>query len=111
MLAGFSQGGAIALNAGLRYGASLAGIMALSTYLPMPEQAGAEADDANAATPIFMAHGEYDPVVPMGLAERSRDFLDARHYPIEWHTYPMEHSVSPEQLADIGEWLARVLGQ
>jgi len=110
VLAGFSQGGAIALHTGLRHAESLAGILALSTYLPLAEKLPAEASDANAAVPVFMAHGIEDPVVPLSLAEGSRAALEARGIRPEWHTYPMPHSVCAEEVAAIGEWLSARLG-
>jgi phospholipase/carboxylesterase len=109
VLAGFSQGGAVALYAGLRHPKRLAGILALSTYLPLLDTLAAEAHPANAALSIFMAHGRVDPVVPLGLAEESKDALLARGLPVDWRTYPMPHSVSAEEIADIHTWLLRVL--
>jgi len=109
-LAGFSQGGAIALQAGLRHAQQLAGIMALSTYLPLPDSLQAEASPANRATPIFMAHGTQDPVVPYSKGADSRAVLDGLGYQVEWHEYLMPHSVCMEEIADIGAWLTRVLG-
>jgi phospholipase/carboxylesterase len=109
VLAGFSQGGAIALFAGLRHPERLAGILALSTYLPLPTTLAAEAHPANAAVPVFMAHGTYDPVVPLALAEESRRVLADQGVSLEWHTYPMAHSVSPDEVAAIGGFLRRVL--
>lgn len=109
ILAGFSQGGAIALHTGLRHKKRLAGIMGLSCYLPLDEQLSEEASGANRNTPIFMAHGTQDPVVPFGLGERSKDFLGERGYGVEWHHYPVSHGVAPEELRDIGKWLTRVL--
>lgn len=104
ILAGFSQGGAIALHTGLRYPESLAGILALSTYLPLSAQLDTEAHDANRSTPIFMAHGVYDPVIPLILAESSRSKLQQTGYSVAWHTYPMPHAVSPEEIRDISRW-------
>ncbi len=109
VLAGFSQGGAIALHLGLRHPERLAGIMGLSTYLPLGDTVEAERHEANAATPIFLAHGSMDPVVPMTMGERSRDGLQAMGYPVEWHDYPMVHQVCMEEIADISAWLQRVL--
>ena len=109
VLAGFSQGGAIALHTGLRYSARLAGIMALSTYLPLGESARSEAHEANRDVPIFMAHGSRDPVIPLALSERSRQLMTELGYDVECHTYPMPHAVCPEELRDIGCWLERVL--
>jgi phospholipase/carboxylesterase len=110
VLAGFSQGGAIALHTGLRHGERLAGILALSTYLPLAETLPLEASDANAAVPVFLAHGTEDPVIPLSLAESSRAALEARGLAPEWHTYPMPHSVCAEEVSAIGQWLARCLG-
>jgi phospholipase/carboxylesterase len=109
VLAGFSQGGAMALFAGLRQPERLAGILALSSYLPLSSTLAAEAHPANASVPIFMAHGTFDPVVPMPLGEGSRDLLRSRGYDVDWHTYPMPHRVSGEEVADIRDWLLRVL--
>jgi phospholipase/carboxylesterase len=106
VLAGFSQGGAIALQTALRYPAQLAGVLALSTYLPLPEKLEAERSADNAQTPIFMAHGIEDPIVPLKLAQSSCKRLLALGYPVEWHEYSMPHSVCPEEIAAIGAWLA-----
>lgn len=106
VLAGFSQGGAIALHAGLRHTEALAGILALSTYLPLAETLAREAADANERVPVFMAHGTQDPVVPLALAESSRDTLAARGLAPEWHAYPMPHSVCAEEVGAISRWLA-----
>lgn len=105
VLAGFSQGGAIALAAGLRHAQALAGIVALSTYLPLADRTDAELAPANRATPVFMGHGSEDPVVPQSLGMMSRDWLSVRGYPVEWHGYPMPHSVCPQEIADLGSWL------
>src|SRR6266853_1417623 len=110
VLAGFSQGGAIALHTGLRHAERIAGIMALSTYVPVGEKLSAEASAANRHAPIFMAHGTYDPVIPLDRAEQSRALLESLGYPVEWREYAMPHSVCPEELADIGAWLGKVLG-
>jgi phospholipase/carboxylesterase len=110
VLAGFSQGGAIALHTGLRLRERIAGIMALSTYVPIGEKLSAEASKANRDVPIFMAHGSYDPVIPLVRAEQSRKLLESLAYPVEWREYGMPHSVCPEELADIGAWLVKVLG-
>jgi phospholipase/carboxylesterase len=109
VLAGFSQGGAIALQTGLRHPGRLAGIMALSTYVPIAESLEAEAHAANRDVPIFMAHGLYDPIIPIAAARRSRDLLQSLGYAVAWHEYPMPHSVGPKELDDIGAWLRRVL--
>ena len=110
VLAGFSQGGAIALHAGLRQRERLAGILALSTYLPLADTLAEEASQANRDVPIFLGHGSRDPVVPLGLSERSRAQMSALGYVVEVHTYPMEHSVCPEQIRDMSDWLWRILG-
>jgi phospholipase/carboxylesterase len=110
VLAGFSQGGAIALQTGLRHAERIAGIMALSTYLPIADKLPAEAGEANRGVPIFMAHGSYDPVIPLALAEQSRGILRSLGYAVEWREYGMPHSVCPDELADIGAWLTKVLG-
>ena len=109
VLAGFSQGGAITLQAGLRHGESLAGLMVLSSYLPLPETLAAEAAPANAQTPIFMAHGTDDPVINIELARRSRALLTEQGYRMEWHEYPMPHSVCLEEIGEISRWLQQVL--
>lgn len=106
VLAGFSQGGAIALQAGLRHAESLAGILALSTYLPLADTLATEGAAANKAIPIFMAHGSQDTIVPLALAEASRDKLKANGYPVRWNTYPMPHSVCMEEIAAVGQWLS-----
>jgi phospholipase/carboxylesterase len=110
VLAGFSQGGAIALQAGLRHASRLAGIMALSTYLPLEDSLDAEASSANRATPIFMAHGTEDPIVPIQLAEHSRAALKSRGYAVEWNAWPMPHAVCAEEIEAISAFLGRVLG-
>jgi len=110
VLAGFSQGGAIALQTGLRHGERLAGIMALSTYLPVASTLAAEASAANRTVPIFMAHGLDDPLIPIERAAMSRRRLEAAGYAVEWHEYPMAHAVCMEEIADVSAWLQRVLG-
>ena len=109
VLAGFSQGGAIALAAGLQHTQRLAGIIALSTYLPAHAALAAEHSAANAATPIFWGHGLVDPVVILQRGIESRDALQAQGYPVEWHSYPMAHAVCPEEIADLRAWLAQRL--
>jgi phospholipase/carboxylesterase len=109
VLAGFSQGGAIALQTGLRHGERLAGVMALSTYLPLADRLAAEADPANREVPIFMAHGSADPMIAIDRALASRDLLLQRGYRVEWNAYRMPHSVCPQEIADIANWLRRVL--
>jgi phospholipase/carboxylesterase len=109
VLAGFSQGGAIALQTGLRHPERLAGIVALSTYVPIAESLAAEAHAANRTTPIFMAHGVHDPIVPAALGRQSRDLLASLGYPVEWHEYAMPHAVCAEEIDHVGAWLRRVL--
>jgi len=109
VLAGFSQGGAVSLYTAPRLKLKLAGVMALSSYLPRENTFLEEQAPENQATPIFMAHGQFDNVVPMALGVRSRDYLKAKGYTIEWHDYPMAHSVSAEEVADIRQFLMRVL--
>lgn len=104
-LAGFSQGGAIALHTGLRYGHALGGILALSTYLPLSGRLASEAATANRALPILLAHGSADPVVPLVLAQQTRRLLVDLGYPVEWHLYPMLHAVCPDEVGDIRHWL------
>lgn len=110
VLAGFSQGGAIALQVGLRHGSRLAAIVALSAYLPLEGSLDAEASPANRATPIFMGHGTQDPVVPLQLAQASKAALERRGYEVEWHTWPMGHNVHPEEIEAIAVFLGRALG-
>jgi phospholipase/carboxylesterase len=109
VLAGFSQGGAMALFTALRWPERLGGVVALSCYLPLAATLPAEAHPANAATPVFMAHGTMDPIVPTALGEGSRDLLRARGYDVEWHTYPMPHSVCAPEVDDLRAWLLRTL--
>jgi phospholipase/carboxylesterase len=108
VLAGFSQGGAIALQAGLRSAERLAGIMALSTYVPIADKLAAEANPANLEVPIFMAHGTDDPMIPLARARGSRDLLLRLGYAVDWREYRMPHSVCPQEISDIGAWLGRV---
>jgi phospholipase/carboxylesterase len=110
LLAGFSQGGAIALHTGLRYPEPLAGILALSTYLPLAELLDTERSAANQAIPIMLAHGTQDPVVPLQLAQQSRERLQQAGYHVDWHTYSMPHAVYPEELVDVRRWLLQRLG-
>lgn len=110
VVAGFSQGCAMALMTGLRHGERLAGIVGLSGYLPLAATTEAERHAANRATPIFLAHGTRDGVVPIARAHATRDALTALGYPVEWHEYGMEHSVCMEEIADLNVWLLRVLG-
>jgi phospholipase/carboxylesterase len=109
VLAGFSQGGAIALQAALRHPERLAGVLALSTYLPLRQTLEAEKSPANLAVPIFMAHGTHDPVIPFARAEESRQLLERSGYAVQWRSYPMPHSVCPQEIEDIGAFLAGVL--
>jgi phospholipase/carboxylesterase len=112
VVAGFSQGGAIALHAALRSATKLAGLMALSTYLPMPETLQSEvlekADIKNLSLPIFMAHGSFDPVLPVQLGQTSYQQLSGAGYSVEWHEYPMAHAVCAEEIAAIRVWLLSV---
>ena len=110
VIAGFSQGGAIALQTGLRYPEPLAGIMALSTYLPLADSLATEAAAANKDVPIFYAHGTHDPVIALAMATASRDKLAKSGYAVAWHEYPMQHSVCAEEIAAISAWLQEVLG-
>jgi phospholipase/carboxylesterase len=109
VLAGFSQGGAVSLYTAPRLTEKLAGVMALSCYLPRESTFSAERTPANDATPIFMAHGQADATVPMMLGMKSRDFLLAQGYAVQWHEYPMAHAVCAEEVADIRRFLLRVL--
>jgi len=109
-LAGFSQGGAIALHTALRQTIPLGGVLALSTYLPLAESAASEMQAVTRSMPIFMAHGRADPVIPPALAAASRDALLELGYAVEWHEYGMQHSVCGEELGDIGTWLAQRTG-
>jgi phospholipase/carboxylesterase len=107
-IAGFSQGGAMALHIGTRYPEKLAGVIALSCYLPRSSELAAARAEANQATPIFMAHGTQDPVVPFPLGEESRGLLASAGYTVEWHAYPMPHSLCEPEVADMRAWLKRV---
>jgi phospholipase/carboxylesterase len=109
VLAGFSQGCAMTLHTGLRLREKLAGMLGLSGYLPLLDQAHAERHGANADTPIFLAHGEYDPVVELPRAVASRNMLQSLGYDVRWHTYPLQHSVCAEEIADIADFLKSVL--
>ena len=109
VLAGFSQGGAMALHTGLRHPERLAGIMALSCFLPQADHVAGEASAANRATPIFFAHGIHDPMIPLARAQHARDTLTGLGYRVEWHEYPMPHSVTDAEVLDIAAWLARIL--
>jgi phospholipase/carboxylesterase len=109
VLAGFSQGGVIAIQTGVRYPERLAGIVALSTYVVQPEQLAAEGTAANRDVPIFMAHGTYDPMIRLEWGDASRRALVAAGYNVEWHTYPMQHSVTMEEIDAIKTFLVKVL--
>jgi phospholipase/carboxylesterase len=109
VLAGFSQGGALALVTGTRYPHKLAGMMGLSCYMLLAQSFAAERAPDNQATPIFLAHGLQDPVVAPLLGEQARATLEAAGYPVEWHTYSMPHSLCPQEVSDIAAWLRRVL--
>ena len=112
LLAGFSQGGAIAAHTALRFGRPLAGLMALSTYVPLQEslddEVFANAEAQTRDLPIFMAHGSFDPVLPMVLGTHSRDLLEAAGFRVEWHDYPMAHAVCAEEIRDIRNWILSV---
>lgn len=109
VLAGFSQGCAMTLQTGLRHPEQLAGLLCLSGYVPLAAMVPTERHAASVATPIFMAHGDADPVIPMQRAEQSRDLLMALGHSVEWHQYAMQHSLCQEEIKDIGTWLTRVL--
>ncbi len=109
VLAGFSQGGAIALQTALRHPEPLAGIMALSTYLPLSGKLQKEIEENNRRIPVFMAHGTYDDMIPMRRAEQSRDLLEQLGYRVDWHAYPMPHSVCPEEIGDMAAFLLGIL--
>ena len=111
VLAGFSQGCAMSFMTGLRYPERLAGLLGMSGYLPLAELTAAERSAANVGLPIFQAHGSADPMIPIERAVWSRDALVALGYPVEWHTYPMPHSVCPQEIADMNRWLLRVLAR
>ena len=108
-LAGFSQGGAMALFSGTRYPEKLAGIMGLSCYMLLDSKFAAERTPVNQATPVFIGHGTQDPVVSIALGETSRRLLEGAGYAVEWHAYVMPHSVCPQEVLDIAGWLRRVL--
>ena len=109
VLGGFSQGCAVTLAAGLRYRERLAGLVGMSGYLPLASTTAAERRDANALTPLFLAHGQRDGVIDIGRGTATRDALKAMGMAVEWHEYPMEHSVSPDEVADLKRFLLRVL--
>lgn len=105
LLAGFSQGGAIALATALRHAEPLGGLIALSTYLPLHEKTATETTAANRDIPLFQAHGSADPVVAPVLGDMTRDWLTGAGYTVDWHTYPMGHQVCAQEIADLGHWL------
>lgn len=109
VIAGFSQGCAMTLQTGLRHSEKLAGLMCLSGYVPLADKLASERHAANQDTPIFMVHGTADPVIPLQRAEQSRDLLTSLGYKVEWHDYWMQHSVSEQEIIDIGNWLRKVL--
>jgi phospholipase/carboxylesterase len=109
VLAGFSQGGAIALAAGLRHPEKLGGIIALSTYLPLHATLAGERHAANATLPIFWGHGTLDPVVILQRGTDSRDLLQSLGYTVDWHIYPMAHAVCAEEIDDLRRWLGQRL--
>jgi phospholipase/carboxylesterase len=109
VLAGFSQGCAMAIQTGLRHPETLAGLLCLSGYVPLSAQLGTERTETSKSTPIFMAHGRYDNVVPFNRAEASRDLLASLGYALEWHEYAMQHSLCLEEVQDISAWLKKVL--
>jgi phospholipase/carboxylesterase len=109
VLAGFSQGCAVTLMAGLRHPERLAGLVGMSGYLPLANTTATERSAANRDVPLFLAHGQSDPVVPFSTALASRDALLALGYAVEWHEYPMQHSVCAQEIADLNRWLLRVL--
>jgi phospholipase/carboxylesterase len=111
VLAGFSQGGVIALHVALRYPVTLAGAVALSSYLPEDPALETGGSAANERLPIFQAHGLSDPVIPLQLAEKARDRLQTLGHPLTWKTYPMQHEVHPDEIADLGAWLRERLGE
>jgi phospholipase/carboxylesterase len=108
-IAGFSQGGAIALQTALRYPKKLGGVLALSTYLPISATLPTEKSTENQAIPIFMAHGTFDEVITIQTSQHSRDFMQAEHYEVEWHEYPMAHSVNLDEIEDIRAFLLSIL--
>jgi len=110
VLIGFSQGGAVALAAGLRREAGVAGIASLSAYLPLAAQTSTEITPAGRATPVFFGHGSQDGVVPQALGQRSRGALEALGVAVQWHSYPMAHSVCAEEIRDLGDWLTLRFG-
>ena len=111
VLAGFSQGGAMAIHTGVRHPERLAGIMGLSCFVPLPDSVATEVSPANRDVPVFMAHGIDDPLIPLARARAGRDLLVALGYRVEWHEYRMPHSVCGQEVADISAWLGGVLAE
>ena len=109
VLAGFSQGGAIVLQTGLRQPEPIAGILALSTYLPLADKLAADRSTASAGVPVFIAHGRHDPMIQIGRAQASREALEKLGYKVEWREYAMPHSVCAEEIADMAAFLVRIL--
>lgn len=106
LLAGFSQGGAVVLHTGLRLSEAIAGLIALSTYLPLHETVAAEASLASKNIPVFMAHGRHDAIVPFSMGERSSQLLQEQGYQVDWHRYGIAHEVCDDEISDLGRWLA-----
>ena len=110
LLVGFSQGGALALASGLRRESAVAGIACLSGYLPLADRTAAELTPAGRATPVFLGHGRQDPVVALGLGTRTRAALEGWNVPVTWRDYPMPHSVCPQEIRDLGDWMSLRFG-
>ncbi len=111
ILAGFSQGGAMALHTGLHYNQPLAGIVGLSTFLPLHYQFGEKTASANKKTPIFLAHGTFDEAVKFEYGELTKQFLEQQQHPVDWHTYPIAHTVSSEEISDLGVWISEAFAR
>ena len=111
IIAGFSQGGAITLHCGLNFPKELAGLLILSSYLPFADILGQKTAVVNKDTNILMMHGKFDPVIPIDFAKQSFEMLQDHHYPIEWHDFPMQHGICPEEIKRIGEWLLKRLSE
>jgi len=109
IVAGFSQGGAIALQLALRFPEKLAGVVALSSYLLFPERIESQRHEANSRLPAFVGHGTLDPVVPLPMGEAAAEQLRAMGHPVEWHSYPIPHSVSPDEIEHLSAWLGKHL--
>ncbi len=108
VLAGFSQGGAIACQVGLRHREPLAGILVLSSFLPLSETLALEASPANRSTPVLLCHGIWDPLVPQRLSRRTAELLESQGYPVQWKCYPTAHSLHPREVKEIGRWLTEI---